>query len=78
MLKKVSRKCFTIYVSVYNTHPLLELKSVMKSADYSRGKTVYASMSASISSKSGENITLVKHSRHIIFMVSVFESPLHT
>ena len=35
----MSRKCFTIYVSVYNTHPLLELKLVGKSADYTRGKT---------------------------------------
>ena len=26
-------KCFTIYVSVYNTHPLLEVKSPEKSVE---------------------------------------------
>ena len=30
---------FTIYVSVYNMHPLLEVKSMEKSADYTQGKT---------------------------------------
>ena len=35
----VLRKCFTIYVSVYKRHPLLELKSVAK-VRIIHGKTV--------------------------------------
>ena len=34
----MSRKSFTIYVSVYNTHPLLELKSVGKKCGLYTGK----------------------------------------